>query len=111
MVEEIFVHLRRKPTVFRLLVIFTLTAFLGTFLARTWARSHFNTVADLLEIQHGYEGVSIGYSGFGSLLISLVERRGTFFVKNLDITQDREILQRRFTPPNRLQYLNPELLT
>lgn len=104
MAEEIFDQIRRKSTLFRLIVIFALTAFLGVISARAWARSHFNTVAHLLEIQHGYEGVSVGYSGFGSLLISLVERRGTFFVKNLDITRDREILQRVFIPPNRLKY-------
>jgi signal transduction histidine kinase len=104
--KEIFDQLRRKSTLFRLIAIFTLTAVLGVISARFWARSHFNTVAHLLEIQHGYEGVSIGYSGFGSLLISLVERRGIFFVKNLDITRDREILQRVFYPPNRLKYLD-----
>lgn len=102
--KEISERIGRKSTVFRLTGIFALTIFLGIFSVRFWARSHFNTVAQLLEIQHGYEGVSIGYSGFGSLLISLVERRGTFFVKKLDITRDREILQRMFIPPNRLKY-------
>lgn len=107
MAEEIFHQIGRKSTVFRLIGIFTFTAFLGTFSARSWARSHFNTVAYLLEIQHGYEGISVGYSGFGSLLISLVERRGAFFVKKLEITRDHEILQREFTPRNR--YIYPDL--
>lgn len=104
MIEEILDQIKRKSTLFRLLVIFVLAASLGIFSTRGWARSHFETVADLLEIQHGYEGVSVGYSGFGSLLITLVERRGTFFVKKLNITRDHEILQREFAPPSRLKY-------
>lgn len=101
---EITFQIGRKSTVLRLFIIFILVSFLGVFSARAWARAHFETVAYLLEIQHGYEGVSVGYSGFGSLLISLIEARGTFFVKNLKITRDREVLQRRFTRSNRAKY-------
>ena len=104
MIGEILDQIKRKSSLLRLLGIFVLTAFLGIFSARGWARSHFDTVADLLEIQHGYEGVSVGYSGFGSLLITLVERRGTFFVKTLYITRDHELLQREFAPTSRLRY-------
>lgn len=104
--DEISSQLRRRSTRVRLLVIFTLTAALGTGLARAWARSHFHTVCDLLRTHQGYEGVSIGYSGFGSLLISMVERRGTFFVRSLSIARDREILQRSFEPGSRFAYPN-----
>lgn len=81
-------------------------ALAGIAVAARWSLWRIEGAASLIEAHEGYLGVDLASPSQASLLINLIERSGGPFVRRLSISKGTALIERDFTPANRLAHID-----